>query len=147
MKQFLMVASLKSAIGSLGFTNGLLYLLGRAMQAFSEGRWRLIRYYLVAQPVPNPFVPVCRPSERDRVLAITLPDPMLDHCPRPRKVIQGRFEKSMFALPLPATKSFQGSYGMRVEATMRTKFTAVMSLPRLILQFGISMCMLNHDFG
>lgn len=108
MKQFLMVASLKSAIGSLGFTNGLLYLLGRAMQAFSEGRWRLIRYYLVAQPVPNPFVPVCRPSERDRVLAITVPDPMLDHCPRPRKVIQGRFEKKYVCLAASSNQEFSG---------------------------------------
>src|SRR5574343_1164003 len=62
-----MFKSLKTAVGSLGFTNGMLYLLGRAMQAVSGGRCFLIRYYLVAQPVPSPFSPVCKPSPNDQV--------------------------------------------------------------------------------
>ena len=37
------------------------------MQAVSGGRAYLIRYYVVAQPVPKPFVPVCRLSETEKV--------------------------------------------------------------------------------
>jgi hypothetical protein len=40
--------------------NGTLYLVGRVLQALSCGRARLIRYYIVAQPVPNPFVPIVK---------------------------------------------------------------------------------------
>lgn len=108
MKHFLMVEPLKSAISSLGFTNGMLYLLGRAMQSLSGGHWRLIRYYLVAQPVPNPFVPVCRPSESDKVFEITLPNPILEHFPRPRAVIEGRFEKKHVCLAASNKQEFSG---------------------------------------
>ena len=108
MKHLLMVEQLKSAIGSLGFKNGMLYLLGRAMQAVSVGRWRLIRYYLVAQPVPNPFVPVCRPSESDRVSEIALSNPILEQFPRPNSVIQGRFKKNQVCLAASNKQKFSG---------------------------------------
>jgi hypothetical protein len=108
MKRLLMVEPLMSAIRSLGFTNGLLYLLGRAMQALSGGRWRLIRYYLVAQPVPSPFIPVCRSSESERVLEITLPNPIIEKFPRPYSVIQGRFKKKYVCLAACSKQRFSG---------------------------------------
>ncbi|MBK8891606.1 MAG: GNAT family N-acetyltransferase [Dechloromonas sp.] len=103
-----MFKSLKSAISSLGLSNGVLYLLGRAMQAVSGGRWFLVRYYLVAQPVPNPFVPVCRPSENDRVVEIDRQNPIVKTFPRPSAVIQNRFEKGLVCLAATSKQTFSG---------------------------------------
>ena len=103
-----MFKSLKSATSSLGLFNGVLYLLGRAMQAVSGGRCYLIRYYLVAQPVPNPFVPVCRPSENDRVLEVDRQNPIVKAFPRPSAVIQARFEKGLVCLAATSKQTFSG---------------------------------------
>ncbi len=103
-----MLKSLKSAISSLGFSNGALYLLGRAMQAVSGGHCFLIRYYLVAQPIPNPFVPVCRPSENDRVVEIDRHNPIVQAFPRPSAVIQARFEKGLVCLAATSKQTFSG---------------------------------------
>lgn len=108
MKVFLMVESVKSTVRSLGFTNGTLYLLGRALQVLSSGRWRLIRYYLVAQQVQKPFVAVCRPSETDKVLEITSLNPILEHFPRPRHVIEGRFKNNHVCLAASNKQEFSG---------------------------------------
>lgn len=108
MKRLLMVEPLVSAINSLGLINGMLYLIGRAMQAISGGRWRLIRYYLVAQPVPNPFTPACRPSEKDKVLEVTLSYPILESFPRPYSVIHGRFKKNYVCFAASNKQKFSG---------------------------------------
>lgn len=103
-----MLRSLKSAISSLGLFNGVLYLLGRAMQAASGGRCFLVRYYLVAQPVPNPCVPVCRPSENDRVVEIDRQNPIVKTFPRPSAVIQTRFQKGLVCLAATSKQTFSG---------------------------------------
>ncbi len=103
-----MLKPFKSAVSSLGYTNGLLYLLGRSMQALSGGRFYLIRYYLVAQPVPQPFVPVCRSSENDKVLEVKAQDPIAKDFPRPDSVIQARFEKNHVCLVATNKNMFSG---------------------------------------
>lgn len=103
-----MFKSLKNAVGSLGFTNGMLYLLGRAMQAGSGGRCFLIRYYLVAQPVPSPFSPVCKPSSNDQVREAGPDSPVLKDFPRPAEVIRGRFENGHVCLVATSKESFSG---------------------------------------
>lgn len=103
-----MFKSIKSTISALGPTNGMLYLLGRAMQVISGGRFYLIRYYLVAQPVPDPFVPVCRPSENDRVLEANLLDSILEYFPRPAAVIQSRLKNGHVCLTATNKQVFSG---------------------------------------
>ena len=63
------------------------------MQAVSGGRAYLIRYFVVAQPVPKPFVPVCRLSETDKGYEAEPEDALVGYFPRPRKVISSRFER------------------------------------------------------
>jgi len=103
-----MLKPFKSAISSLGVTNGVLYLLGRAMQALSKGRCYLIRYYLVAQPVPDPFVPVCRPSERGKIVEVSGHDSPVEHFPGPGSVIRERFAKGHVCLAAANKNRFSG---------------------------------------
>ncbi|WP_265941697.1 GNAT family N-acetyltransferase [Dechloromonas sp. A34] len=103
-----MLKPFKSAISSLGVANGILYLFGRAMQALSKGRCYLIRYYLVAQPVPNPFVPVCRPSESDKIVEASSHDSLVEHFPRPDFVIRERFAKGHVCLAATHKNVFSG---------------------------------------
>lgn len=103
-----MLKPLKSAISSLGAMNGLLYLLGRALQALSRGRCHLIRYYLVAQPVPYPFIPVCRPTASDVVHEVSSQDSIAEHFPRPDSVIRERFAKGHVCLAATNKNTFSG---------------------------------------
>lgn len=103
-----MFNALKSAVSSLGFANGVLYLLGRFMQVLSSGRCSLIRYYLVAQPIPNPFVPVCRESIRDRVIEVFAKDSLVQEFPRPHRVIRERYAKGYSCLVATSQDAFAG---------------------------------------
>ena len=93
-----MFSSLQSAIGDLGFINGMLYLLGRVMQALSGGRSRLIRYHIVAQPVSREFVPVCRPSATEKVIEIAAHAAIIEAFPRPPEVLKYRFARGHVCL-------------------------------------------------
>jgi len=86
----------------------MLYLLGRAMHVLSKGRCYLIRYYLVAQPVPNPFIPMCRPSESDKVVEVRGHDSLVGYFPRPDAVIRERFAKGHVCLAATNKDLFSG---------------------------------------
>ena len=103
-----MFGSLKTAIDSLGFVNGMLYLLGRVMQAVSGGSARLIRYYIVAQPVPYPFASVCRLSETERVHEAGPDDSLVEHFPRPQEVLSSRFARGHVCLAAANNDIFAG---------------------------------------
>ena len=99
---------LVAAIRTLGFTNGVLYLLGRVLQKMSRGHCRLIRYYLVAQPVPAVWVPVCKPSDKDRVTVARGSDAVTAFFPRPPYVIAGRFARQHTCLVATSKDDFSG---------------------------------------
>lgn len=99
---------LVAAIRTLGFTNGMLYLLGRSMQKLSRGNCRLIRYYLVAQPVPANSVPVCKPSDNDVVAVARSSDPVTAFFPRPPHVIASRFARQHNCLFATSKGVFSG---------------------------------------
>lgn len=103
-----MLSSLKSAIGDFGLVNGSLYLFGRAIERISAGRSCLIRYYIVAQPVPNPFVAVCRPSATEKVEKITGSEPIVGVFPRPTEVLKSRFERGHVCLVAVSKGNFAG---------------------------------------
>lgn len=75
----------------LGWGNGLLYLGSRVLERLSAGRARIVRYYLVAQPVPRRPEPSCRPSARDPIAFVEAADPLAGSFPRPPQVIARRF--------------------------------------------------------
>ena len=78
------------------------------MQLASRGHCYLIRYYLVAQPVPNPFLPLCKPSEKDKVVETNRLDPILESFPRPASVIQQRFKDGHVCLVATNKEIFSG---------------------------------------
>lgn len=103
-----MLRVFKSAIDSLGFINGVFYLIGRAMQALSGGRCRLIRYYLVAQPIHTPFVPACRASSLEAVHQVVKGDSLVGMFPRPDAVLESRFERGHVCLAAESKGVFAG---------------------------------------
>lgn len=103
-----MFSSLSSSFNSFGVVNGTLYLVGRVLQALSCGRARLIRYYIVAQPVPNPFVPMCKLSETERVHEAGLESPLVGFFPRPQEVVRSRFQRGHVCLVATSKDRFAG---------------------------------------
>ena len=84
--------SISDNLHQLGVVNGLLYLLDRALRALSGDRARVIRYLLVAQPVPADQGEGLRPSAASPVREIVSTDPAVQYFPRPPAVIAHRFE-------------------------------------------------------
>lgn len=99
---------LLAAIGELGMLNGLLYLAGRFMQKISGGHWRLIRYYIVAQPVPASFEPKNRPSTGSQVIEVGHGDALCACFPRPPEVIDKRYREGSVCLAAEVKGQFAG---------------------------------------
>ena len=78
------------------------------MQAVSGGRAYLIRYYVVAQPVPKPFIPVCRSSEAEKVYEAAPEDALAEFFPRPPEVIASRFGRGHVCLVAVKNGTFAG---------------------------------------
>jgi hypothetical protein len=121
-----MFERLESAIGKLGIKNGLLYLLGRVLQRISNGHWRLIRYYIVAQPVPSPLVPKCAPTPRSTVERALSIDDICCSFPRPKDVIESRFSRGHTVLVAKVKGRFAGylwyARGFYEEDEVRCRF-------------------------
>lgn len=101
-------SALREAISTLGLGNGSLYLLGRLLQKLSSDRCRIIRYYLVAQPVPADYVPVCKPSATDVVELARNSDEISASFPRPPSVIANRFARQHTCLVASSKGEFSG---------------------------------------
>lgn len=82
-----------SAVRRLGFLNGLLYLVARSIESISQGRWRLIKYYFFAQPIPEKPILKSGRSDAVRVEIITAADSIVSQFPRPPAVIGQRFAR------------------------------------------------------
>jgi len=83
--------SLREVFRQLGISNGILYLVHRALHSVSGGRARLVRYYLVAQPVPSVQKNKARPSSVSSVREVMSSDAVVEHFPRPPAVVSQRF--------------------------------------------------------
>lgn len=105
MRAFRIVAE---TIRELGWTNGFLYLASRALERLSAGRARIVRYYLVAQPVPIRAEPVCRPSQRNPIAFVDAGDPLTRAFPRPAEVIARRFSNGNRCLMARSGERFTG---------------------------------------
>jgi hypothetical protein len=99
---------LATSVEKLGWANGLLYMAGRALQRATAGRARLIRYILVAQPVPPAGATPCPPSARQPVRLVTAADPLVQQFPRPHKVIERRFRSGTLCFAAQAGERFAG---------------------------------------
>lgn len=105
-----MIKQVKDPIQRLGITNGLLYLLGRFLQKISVGHWRLIRYYIVAQPIPSPPAPSCRPSPESTVEEAFADNEVCASFPRPKEIIADRFRNGNTCLVAKVKGRFAGYF-------------------------------------
>ena len=85
------LASLLENFKTLGWRDGALYTLSRMVEAISMRRCRIVKYYLVAQPVAaQPLVSV--PPAPDFLIAqVDAHNPLVAQFPRPEAVIRGRY--------------------------------------------------------
>lgn len=94
--------------GQLGVLNGTLYSLARLLERSSRGRIRLVRYLIVAQPVPPPLAD--RPPPRGKLLVrqVGADDPKVALFPRPSEVIEQRFQDGAVCLVASIDDKFAG---------------------------------------
>lgn len=85
----MLIARLRSAFSELGGLDATLYLLDRLLRATSAGHARIVRYYIVAQPVPRE-VRKLRPSANNSIALLDPADPIVATFPRPPEVIARR---------------------------------------------------------
>ena len=82
--------SVIDAVRELGAWNGYLYLLSRALTRATHGHWRLVKYYLVAQPVPT--LSYLKRRGGDIIIErIERNHPLTRQFPRPAEVLSKRF--------------------------------------------------------
>jgi hypothetical protein len=76
---------------SLGLSNGSLYLLSRILSRATRNYARLVKYYLVAQPVPA--TPYLKPGNDSNMVLerIRSGDPLVKQFPRPAHILEKRF--------------------------------------------------------
>jgi GNAT superfamily N-acetyltransferase len=82
--------TLRSTARELGWSNALLYWLCRVLQLASNNRVRLIRYVLVAQPVPSEDLTPARRGRAIEVIELGAADVSALDFGRPRAVIEDR---------------------------------------------------------
>ena len=88
----------KSAVRSLGWVNGLTYLLAQALSRLTRGRVRIIKYDLVVQPIHEGLdLPVHRGKDIE-VREIVSGDPLLTAMDRPSKILEARFQQGAHCL-------------------------------------------------
>ena len=103
-----LIQRLAQTFAQFGKLNGLLYLLDRAFSLLSHGKLRLIRYVLVAQPVPAaPASPVAS-SGRSLVRQATAGDPVETAFPRPAQVIAHRWKGGSICFVAEVSERFAG---------------------------------------
>jgi hypothetical protein len=81
----------REGIQYLGWSNGLLYMTSRAMEALSRGAARIIKYRFVAQPVPNHMLAPASDASSTEIYCIAAADPLVQRFPRPKHVVAKRF--------------------------------------------------------
>lgn len=75
----------------LGWIEAIHYFVARAASRLTGRRVRIVRYHLVAQPVPVNALATCRPSEKNPVEFVNANDPIAAEFPRPAHVISRRY--------------------------------------------------------
>jgi hypothetical protein len=122
-----MIAKLRQVFTTMGALEGTLYLCARALAAASGGRMRLVRYAIVAQPVPPAgFAPYCRPSPATEVRVVPVGDALVQAFPRPPQVIAWRYAQGHACWGITARGTFAGflwlARGAYLEDEVRVRY-------------------------
>jgi hypothetical protein len=84
-------SAIRESVASLGWGNGILYTIGRALEQVTRGRCRLFKYYFVAQPVPEQRLTALPKASRTRIYRALPTEDIIKRFPRPPAVIAWRF--------------------------------------------------------
>ncbi len=83
--------SLASTFKQLRWSNGSLYIAGRLLELASGKRCRIVRYWLVAQPIGQAGVKPLRPDAATALVAVRPGDPLVKVFPRPAEILARRY--------------------------------------------------------
>jgi hypothetical protein len=82
---------IREVVGRLGWLDGTLLLASRGVKRLTGGRLRIVRYRIVAQPVPDRVWVTGPPATGFAIRRIDAGDPLTRSFPRPAEVIARRF--------------------------------------------------------
>jgi hypothetical protein len=99
---------LKNVYRELGMVEGTLYLATNVLRRVSAGRAYIIRYHLVAQPVPQGSSTLVNASAKSVIRHVTKDDPIVATFPRPPAVIAKRFADGATCLVAEVGGRFAG---------------------------------------
>jgi hypothetical protein len=97
----------------LGPSDALLYATSRALEKISRGHARLIKYHLVAQPIPGSAGGALRADANSPVGFAGPASPLVAHFPRPAQVIRQRYESGAICLAAELRGRFAGFLWLR----------------------------------
>lgn len=102
------IARIRENIHMLGWANGLLYMLHRSLSALTAGRVRIVRYELVAQPVPQDGEDTIRTSPKQTIGFVDRDAPIVKAFPRPESVVANRFKNGDLCIAAYTGDDFSG---------------------------------------
>lgn len=94
-------------ISQLGWVDGLFFFVARGLSILTRRRVRIVRYHLVAQPVPQNG-PTMRASPSLQVSFVNAEDPLVQQFPRQPDIIGQRFRAGSRCLAARAGDRFAG---------------------------------------
>lgn len=100
------VGKLRALVRQMGAWNSLLYLVSRVLDRASGGRVRLIKYYIVAQPIA--VSALLRPDAKTELRFTEAGDPLIRHFPRPTEVIARRYADGARCITATVNGTFAG---------------------------------------
>lgn len=104
-----LTSRLVDPIRQFGWKEGLVYLLAKGLSLVSANKIQLIRYHLVAQPVPDTLSDRPLPAgARTSIGFINAGDPITTHFPRARHTIARRFASGHQCLASQTDGRFTG---------------------------------------
>ena len=102
------LARIRENIRMLGWTNGLLYMLHRSLSALTMGHIKIVRYELVAQPVPQGEGGTVRTSPKQTIGFVSRDNPIVKAFPRPENVVTNRFKNGDLCIAAFSDDEFAG---------------------------------------
>ena len=115
----------------IGYFNTILLLLDRVLVKLFNGRLRLYKYYLTAQPVTDQALLPPNKGRKISVRQISREDPVISVFPRPNSVIKNRFDSGAVCLVAFKDNTFVGYIWFMFEGyqedEVRAKYTPLPS--------------------
>ena len=102
------VTRLHRSCQEIGVSATLINAVDRVLRAISGGRARLVAYAVVAQPIGHLTSAPLRPSANSRIVEVGPSDPLVQSMPRPKHVLDRRFESRSECLAATVRGEFAG---------------------------------------